>query len=40
MTKAIMDKAEKALASARILFDAGDGDGATNSAYYPCSTLR
>jgi uncharacterized protein (UPF0332 family) len=31
MTKAIM---EKALASARILFDAGDGDGATNRAYY------
>jgi uncharacterized protein (UPF0332 family) len=34
MTKEIMDKAEKALASASILFDAGDSDGATNRAYY------
>lgn len=34
MTKVIMDKAEQALASARILFNAGDSDGATNRAYY------
>jgi uncharacterized protein (UPF0332 family) len=34
MTKEIMDKAEKALASARILLNAGDSDGATNRAYY------
>jgi len=34
MTQEIMDKAEKALASARILLDAGDSDGATNRAYY------
>jgi uncharacterized protein (UPF0332 family) len=33
MTK-VMDKARKALASARILLDAGDTDGATNRAYY------
>jgi uncharacterized protein (UPF0332 family) len=34
MTKEIMDKASKALASARILLDADDSDGATNRAYY------
>jgi uncharacterized protein (UPF0332 family) len=34
MTKEIMGKAAKALASARILLDAGDSDGATNRAYY------
>jgi uncharacterized protein (UPF0332 family) len=34
MIKEIMDKAEKALGSARILLDAGDSDGATNRAYY------
>lgn len=34
MTKEIMHKAEKALASARILLDANDSDGATNRAYY------
>jgi uncharacterized protein (UPF0332 family) len=34
MTKEIMDKAEKALAPARILLDAGDSDGATNRVYY------
>jgi uncharacterized protein (UPF0332 family) len=34
MTKEIMDKARKALASARILLDAGDSDGAANRAYY------
>lgn len=34
MTQEIMDKARKALASARILLAAGDSDGATNRAYY------
>jgi uncharacterized protein (UPF0332 family) len=34
MTKEIMEKARKALASARILLGAGDTDGATNRAYY------
>jgi uncharacterized protein (UPF0332 family) len=34
MTQKIMDKAAKALASARILLAAGDSDGATNRAYY------
>ena len=34
MTQEIMDKAGKALASARILLAAGDSDGATNRAYY------
>ena len=34
MTQGVMDKAQKALASARILLDAGDTDGATNRAYY------
>jgi uncharacterized protein (UPF0332 family) len=34
MTKEIMDKAKKALASARILLNAGGSDGATNRAYY------
>ncbi len=34
MTTAILDKAAKALASARLLLDAGDSDGATNRAYY------
>jgi uncharacterized protein (UPF0332 family) len=34
MTKEIMDKAEKALASARLLLVAGDTDGATNRACY------
>jgi uncharacterized protein (UPF0332 family) len=37
MTKEIMDKAGKALASARLLLEAGDGDGATNRAYYAMS---
>lgn len=34
MTQGIMDKAQKALASAKLLLDAGDTDGATNRAYY------
>jgi len=34
MTREIMDKADKALASARLLLDAGDSDGASNRAYY------
>ena len=34
MTQPVMDKALKALASARILLAAGDTDGATNRAYY------
>jgi uncharacterized protein (UPF0332 family) len=34
MTQLVMDKALKALASARILLAAGDTDGATNRAYY------
>jgi uncharacterized protein (UPF0332 family) len=34
MTQRVMDKAFKALASARILLDAGDTDGAANRAYY------
>lgn len=34
MTQGVMDKAQKALASARILLDAGDMDGAANRAYY------
>jgi uncharacterized protein (UPF0332 family) len=34
MTKEIMDKARKAQASARILLDAGDSDGATNRPCY------
>jgi len=34
MTKEIMDKAATALASAKILLEAGDADGATNRAYY------
>jgi uncharacterized protein (UPF0332 family) len=34
MTKEIMEKADKALTSARILLDANDSDGATNRAYY------
>jgi uncharacterized protein (UPF0332 family) len=34
MTQGVMDKARKALASARILLDTGDTDGATNRAYY------
>jgi uncharacterized protein (UPF0332 family) len=34
MTQAVMDKAAKALASAWVLLDAGDSDGATNRAYY------
>jgi uncharacterized protein (UPF0332 family) len=34
MTKQIMDKAEQALGSARLLLEAGDGDGATDRAYY------
>ena len=29
-----MDKADKALASARLLLNAGDSDGASNRAYY------
>lgn len=33
MTQEFMDKAEKALASARILLKAGDSDGATNRSY-------
>jgi uncharacterized protein (UPF0332 family) len=34
MTTEIMNKTEKALASARLLLTAGDRDGATNRAYY------
>jgi uncharacterized protein (UPF0332 family) len=34
MTNELMDKAKKALTSARILLDVGDSDGATNRAYY------
>ncbi len=34
MTQDIMDKADTALASARLLLDAGDSDGASNRAYY------
>jgi len=34
MTQGVMDKAQKALASARLLLGAGDTDGATNRAYY------
>lgn len=34
MTQPVMDKALKALTSARILLAAGDTDGATNRAYY------
>jgi uncharacterized protein (UPF0332 family) len=34
MTKALMAKAEKALASARLLLAADDSDGAVNRAYY------
>ena len=34
MTKGVMAKAQKALASARLLLGAGDTDGATNRAYY------
>lgn len=34
MTQRVMDKAQKALASAKILLDAGDTDGAANRAYY------
>jgi len=34
MTKELMDKADIALASARLLLDAQDSDGATNRAYY------
>lgn len=31
---ALMQKADRALASARLLLDAGDTDGACNRAYY------
>jgi uncharacterized protein (UPF0332 family) len=34
MTQHVMEKALKALASAGILLDVGDTDGATNRAYY------
>jgi uncharacterized protein (UPF0332 family) len=34
MTQRVMDKAQKALASATILLDVGDTDGAANRAYY------
>ena len=34
MTTELVDKAERALTSARLLLDAGDSDGATNRAYY------
>ena len=34
MTQRVMDKARQALASARILLDSGDTDGAANRAYY------
>jgi len=34
MTQGLMGKAETALASARLLLEAGDSDGATNRAYY------
>jgi len=34
MTREILDKADKALSSARLLLNAGDSDGASNRAYY------
>jgi uncharacterized protein (UPF0332 family) len=34
MTRELMGKAETAPAFARLLFEAGDSDGATNRAYY------
>ena len=34
MTRRLLDKAETALASARLLLAAGDADGAVNRAYY------
>jgi uncharacterized protein (UPF0332 family) len=34
MTTGLLDKADRALSSARLLLDAGDTDGATNRAYY------
>ena len=34
MTHGVMDKAQQALASARVLLGTGDTDGATNRAYY------
>jgi len=34
MTLRLLDKAARALSSARLLLDAGDTDGATNRAYY------
>ena len=34
MTRELIDKAERALASARLLLADGDTDGATNRAYY------
>ena len=34
MTTAIIDKAQTALASAKLLLSVGDSDGATNRAYY------
>jgi uncharacterized protein (UPF0332 family) len=34
MTGEILDKADKALSSARLLLNAGDSDGASNRAYY------
>ena len=34
MTRALMEKAENSLASARLLLDANDSDGAVNRAWY------
>jgi uncharacterized protein (UPF0332 family) len=34
MTRELLDKADKAVASARLLLAADDTDGATNRAYY------
>jgi uncharacterized protein (UPF0332 family) len=34
MTDKLLDKADRALASARLLLEADDGDGAANRAYY------
>ena len=34
MTEKLLDKADRALASVRLLLEADDGDGAANRAYY------
>ncbi|WP_420456763.1 HEPN domain-containing protein [Rubrivirga sp.] len=36
LQRAYLDRAERALASARLNVDAGDGEAATNRAYYAC----